>query len=140
MPALNWYDETFTFQMTVGDTPQKVQTIPDTGLAHTVIETTTCTACATGKVDVSSGGGISKSSTAVTGSLADSTYTGFSGTATICIMKDGAYANPPTSANVPTMPCVENANVHFADSVAAPNKKATAYLGLALGEGQDRST
>jgi len=35
------------------------------------------------------------------------------------------------------MPCVENVNVHFADTVATPNDWATAYLGMALGNGQD---
>lgn len=34
------------------------------------------------------------------------------------------------------MPCIADANVHFATTVATPNSLATAYLGFALGLGQ----
>lgn len=139
MPALNWYDETYTFMMTVDETGSKIQVVPDTALGPFVIETTTCTACATGKVDPAGGNaGIAATSTAVTGNLASSTYSGVEGTATVCIMKDGAYATAPTSANIATMPCIENAKVQFANEVSSPNKNANAYLGLALGGGGDR--
>jgi len=111
-------------------------------LSHTVIETTACTNCASGKVNTGSGnGGITASATAVTGNLSvlnTKPYTGVSGTTTLCIYKNLAYATPPTSGNLANMPCIANAKVHFAKEVTGYNAKVNAYLGMALGKGADR--
>jgi len=139
MNVLNFYDEVMTFQITVDETPNAMQAVVDTGLGHTVIETTACADCASGKIDTASGaGGLTASATAVSGNLAQSTYSGVSGTTTLCIYEDAAYANAPTSVNIGSMPCTQDTKVHFANSVATPSKKATAYLGMALGKGKDR--
>jgi len=142
-PVLNYFDETFVIRITVDEIPDEMFAILDTGMAHTVIETTTCTGCGasgtSSTVDVSGPpGGLTVSSTAVTGKLNNpaTDYAGFEGTTTFCIFKDSAYAGTaPTSGNIAAMPCIQSANVHFADSVTTPNPDATAYLGMALGNG-----
>lgn len=140
MPTLNILDETYTVRITIDETPTPIQAIIDTASAYTVIETTVCTDCATGKIDKASGnGGFSVTATAASGSLSnpESTYSGFEGTATLCIAKDGVYSTLPTTSNIAAMPCIQNANVHFADVVATPNEHAVASLGMALGNGAD---
>lgn len=140
MPTLNILDETYTVRITIDETPTPIQAIIDTASAYTVIETTICTDCATGKIDKASGnGGFSVTATAASGSLSnpESTYSGFEGTATLCIAKDGVYSTLPTTSNIAAMPCIQNANVHFADVVATPNEHAVASLGMALGNGAD---
>lgn len=142
MPTINIRDETYTVRITVDETPSPIQAIIDTTSAYTVIETTVCTDCATGKIDKASGnGGFSVTSNAVSGNLSnpESTYSGFEGTATLCIAKDGVYSTVPTTSNIAAMPCIQNANVHFADVVATPNEDAVASLGMALGNGADSS-
>ena len=140
MTVLNWYDEIYTFQISVGETPTTMQATLDTAMAHTVIETTDCSACGAWKLNTALGqGGIVVSSTTVSGNLAFSAYTGVSGTATFCIYKFGAYSTAPTSGNVSSMPCIQTMNLHYAKSVTSPNTKATAHLDMALGKGADSS-
>lgn len=45
MTVLNWYDEIYTFQISVDETPTTMQATLDTAMGHTVIETTDCTDC-----------------------------------------------------------------------------------------------
>ena len=140
MPVLNYFDETYTINITIDETPTAMAAIIDTAMSDSVIETTTCTDCAAGTIDTASGaGGLSVTATAASGSInnPESTYEGFEGTATLCIYADGDYSTPPTSVNIATMPCIQNANLHFADTVATPNADAVAYLGMALGNGAD---
>jgi hypothetical protein len=141
---LNYFDETFVIRITVDEVPDEMFAILDTGMAYTVIETATCTGCGangtSNTIDVSGPpAGLTVSATAVTGKLNNpaSDYSGFEGTTTFCIFKDGGYATAPTSTNIAAMPCIQSANVHFADSVTTPNPDATAYLGMALGKGVD---
>lgn len=148
MPMLNFIDETFTVKITTGSAantaPNYMQAVVDTALAYTVLETTVCTDCSS---DLTEGGlsldktdpGYTASATVVSGSLKNpvTTYSGFKGTATFCIANDDNVSADPSIANIATLPCLIDANVHFADTVATPNKYAAAYLGMALGNGQD---
>ena len=140
MPVLNYSDETYTVRITVDETPNAMWAIVDTAMAHTVLETTSCASCGSGTINTASGaGGLTVSATAASGILNNpaSTYSGFEGTTTFCIFETGDYSSAPTSVNVASMPCIQNFNVHWANSVTTPNTDAVAYLGMALGKGAD---
>ena len=67
------------------------------------------------------------------------TYEGVEGTAIVCIYADdGTYTTNPDSGNIASMPCIDDAYVHFATSVPLPNANAVAYLGMALSNGPNR--
>lgn len=144
MPVLNFQDEVFTVRITVDETPTEMRAVFDTAMAQTVIETADCTNCgsATGLAITSPApAGTTITTNAVSGTINNpsSTYSGFEGTTTFCISQTGTFANPPTGANIVSdnMTCIQNANVHFADTVASPNTDVTAYVGVALGNGPD---
>ena len=122
---LNFYDETFAIRITVAEAPTEMYAILDTGMAHTVIETAACSNCAAKKVTATgSPAGLTLSTTKVSGELNNpaTKYSGFKGTTTFCIYNDTSVFNQaPTSANIASMPCIQEANVHFADKVATPN-------------------
>ena len=140
MTVLNWYDEIYTFQISVDETPTTMQATLDTGLGYTVVETTGCSTCGPWRLNTALGqGGLTVSTTAVSGNLSYTAYSGVSGTATFCIYKSGAYSTKPTSANIASMPCIQTFGLHFANSVTSPNLKATAHLGMALAKGADRN-
>lgn len=66
------------------------------------------------------------------------TYTGNEGITTVCIFADGAYGTVPDDTNVGSMPCVNDLDVHLIKAEgSSTNKYATAYLGMALGKGED---
>lgn len=119
----------------------------DTTMAYTVINCPTCTA------GDSSSAGKTVSSTSVSGTLnnpENRSYEGYSGTATICFMDedDADEAITPNTSNISSndLPCIENANVHWATKNTEPgafnagidtssNDGAYfAYLGMALGD------
>ena len=110
-------------------------------MAHTVIETTDCANCSTnalaGTKATKGTASATASSTVASGSFNNpsTTYSGFEGTATVCIYSSSAGYGNPDAVNVATMPCVDDMDVHFADTVATPNEYALAYLGMALGKG-----
>ena len=65
-------------------------------------------------------------------------YSGNEGVTTVCIFKDGDYGTVPDATNVGNMPCVDDLDVHLIKSEGSTtNKYATAYLGMALGKGED---
>ena len=66
-------------------------------------------------------------------------YTGVEGSVTFCVQKDVDGTAAPTSVNIGTMPCIQNAKVHFATAVTTPNEDAVAYFGAALSNGPDRN-
>ena len=131
--------------MTANEAPNVMQAVVDTAMAYVVLETDACTNCVSdndalaGTELTVSGNGSNDSGTAVSGSLhnPDTSYSGTLGTTTVCIFENGDYSTAPTSANVGSMPCVENMDVHFANTVTTTNPYATAYLGMALGAGAD---
>lgn len=146
MPLLNLQDETFTFRVTVDETSTDMYAVVDTSLGYTVIETTGCTNCGQGGTssafDTTSGNaGFVVGSTNVSGRLNNpsTTYSGKDGTATFCIIAydDSNVATAPTTANISTLPCMQLANVRFADTVATANDDATVYVGAALANGVD---
>lgn len=119
----------------------------DTSLAYTVINCPTCTA------NDSATAGKTVSGTAVSGTLnnpENRSYTGYSGTTTICFMDEDNTDESvtPDTSNIASndLPCIENANVHWATSTSEPgafnagiDKTSTdgayfAYLGMALGD------
>ena len=108
-------------------------------MAHTVIETTDCSNCSTNAL---AGTKVTKGSNSATASATvasgsfnnpSTTYSGFEGTTTVCIFDSGASYGNPDAVNVASMPCVDDMDVHFADTVTTPNEYALAYLGMALG-------
>lgn len=139
MTVLNYSDETFTVMVTVGENIDAVPAIVDTALGFVVVETNQCSACAATKKDVT-GAGMSESSNPINGvyNNPSGTYSGNTGQATFCMYKTGDYTTIPDSANVASMPCIQNANVHWANVVSAPNQYANVHIGAALGLGPDR--
>jgi len=112
-------------------------------MAYTVLETTDCTNCVSDndalageEVDVTATGN-SDTGTAVSGSFNNpsTTYSGTEGTSTICIYENGAYADDTDASSFASRPCNRNMDVHFAKTVTTTNEYATAYLGMALGNG-----
>lgn len=109
MPILNQTDETYTVRITVDETPSAMWAIFDTAMADTVLETTDCSDCATGKIDKASGaGGLAVTTTAASGNFNNpsSTFSGVEGTVTFCIFETGDYSNAPTTVNISGLPCI----------------------------------
>jgi len=145
MPMLNYIDQTYTVRITANEDPNVMQAVVDTAMAYTVLETDACSNCASdsdalaGTVLTVSAGNSVDSGTSVSGSFNNpsTSYSGTSGTTTICIFENGAYSTAPDAGNVAAMPCVDDMAVHFANTVTTTNPYATAYLGMALGKGPD---
>lgn len=135
MPMLNFIDESFMARITVSGSNTEMWAIVDTGLAFTVLETTDCATCGASLVspganlNLSTAAAVTDSGTTVSGKLNNpqTDYTGTTGTAQVCIRKDNASDNA----------CEANMQVHFAKAVPTANPYANAYIGMALGEGQD---
>ena len=99
-----------------------MQATVDTGLGPTVLETTNCATCGSGKLNTASGNaGLTVTTTAVSGNLRETTYTGVTGTTTFCIYSSTkTVLTKPTSANIASMPCIASMKVQFANSVVKP--------------------
>jgi len=88
MQVLNYFDELYTIHIAVTETPKSMWVVVDTGLGNTVLETTSCALCDTGKISTATTGGLTLDATSsVSGNLPTSTYSGKSGTVTMCIYK-----------------------------------------------------
>ena len=142
LPATASTEQALLFRMKYGEAGNAAWAVFDTSLTYTVIN---CEGCTSGD----SATGMTITDTSVTGSLnnPETSYSGYTGTATVCIIDEDSAddAQTPDTATIAAedLLCAENVNVHWAtdqagpssynEAVAAPNYYS-AYIGIALGD------
>lgn len=134
---LNYYEETYTVQVTAGENTTGLKAVVDTALGYSVVVLNAANADGP-----SAGTGLTVDSSAVSGQLYNpaSTYSGNTGEMTFCIYgSDDTPATVPSSANIGAMACSANVFAHMADTVATTSDYATVYLGMALANGPGRN-